>query len=203
VVGSAAPLAYLVWLAILGRLGANPIAEVLNQLGFVAIILLLASLACTPLRIIFGWNWPFRTRRTLGLMGFVYAALHVCTYAGLDQVGNWRAIWMDVTQRKFIFVGFAAFLMLIPLALTSTANSVRRIGSKNWKRLHRLAYTAVILGVIHFYLRVKADTTEPILLAIILGLLFAVRMIKSVGNRRRAQITRNAVSHGVAEVPTG
>src|SRR5262249_43891262 len=119
---------------------------------------------------------------------FAYALLHASTYAGLDQLGNWRAIWTDVTQRKFIFVGFAALMSLIPLALTSFASSVRRLGSKNWKRLHRLAYVAAALGVFHFFLRVKADTTEPLILACILALLFLVRIIKTIGSRSAARL---------------
>jgi methionine sulfoxide reductase heme-binding subunit len=178
VTGGLAPAVTLAYLALRGALGANPVAEVLNQLGLVALVLLVASLACTPLRIITGWTWTFRLRRTLGLLGFTYATLHLCTYAGLDQLGNVRAIWNDVTERKFIFVGFAAFLCLVPLALTSTAASIKRIGAKNWKRLHRLAYVAAVLGVIHFVLRVKAEVREPLIYGGVLTTLLTVRIGK-------------------------
>jgi sulfoxide reductase heme-binding subunit YedZ len=187
VVGSLAPLADLIWLALRRQLGANPVAEALNQLGLVALVLLLASLACTPLRIISGWSWPIRLRRTFGLLGFLYAVLHASTYVGLDQVGDLRAIWKDVTQRTFIFVGFAAVMALIPLALTSTASSIRRLGSRSWKRLHRLAYVAATLGVVHYVLRAKADLREPLLYGGVLGLLFLVRASKSLRERAAAR----------------
>jgi sulfoxide reductase heme-binding subunit YedZ len=186
IVGSLAPLAMLLWLALRRQLGANPVAEALNQLGLVALVLLLASLACTPLRILFGWNWPFRLRRTFGLLGFLYAVLHASTYVALDQLGNLRAIWQDVTQRTFIFVGFAALLALIPLAFTSTAASVRRLGSQNWKRLHRLAYVAASLGVIHYVLRVKVDLSEPVIYGVVLAVLFLVRIVKWLRDREPA-----------------
>lgn len=192
VTGGLAPLATLIYMAFRRTLGANPIAEGLNQLGLVALVLLLGSLACTPLRIITGWNWLFRLRRTLGLLGFAYAAMHLCTYAGLDQLGNMHAIWNDVTQRKFILVGFAAFLCLVPLALTSTATSIKRIGSKNWKRLHRLAYVAAGLGVIHFFLRVKSDVREPLTFGAILTLLLVIRIGKLLRTRSAAQARDNA-----------
>jgi sulfoxide reductase heme-binding subunit YedZ len=112
----------------------------------------------------------------LGLFGFLYALLHVSTYTGLDQVLDWRAIWDDVTKRKFIFVGFAAFVLLVPLAATSTNGAPKRLGFARWKRLHRLAYLAPLLGVIHFTWRVKKDVTEPVAYGVVLGTLLAVRM---------------------------
>src|SRR5213594_4268772 len=115
------PLVVIIGEALLGRLGANPIAEALNRLGLMALIFLIAALACTPLKATFGWTWPIRLRRMLGLFGFCYALLHVSTYTVLDQVLDWQAIWEDVTKRKFIFVGFAAFVLLVPLAATSTS----------------------------------------------------------------------------------
>src|SRR5581483_2588802 len=114
-VGSLTPVAALLIRGIHDKLGANPISQALNQLGLMALVFLVAALVCTPLKTIFGWTWPLRLRRMLGLYAFFYASLHVSTYTGLDQFFDWHAIVDDVTKRKFIFVGFAAFLLLIPL----------------------------------------------------------------------------------------
>jgi len=114
-----------------------------------------------------------------GLFGFFYAVLHVSTYAGLDQVLDWHAIWLDVTKRRFIYVGFTAFILLIPLAATSTSGALKRLGYARWKRLHRLAYVAPILGVIHFTWRVKKDVREPIAYAVVLGALLLFRVATS------------------------
>jgi sulfoxide reductase heme-binding subunit YedZ len=176
-VGALAPLAILLRRAWTGALGADPVAEALNQLGLVALIFLVASLACTPLKTIFGWTWPIRIRKELGLFAFFYAALHVLTYSGIDQRLDFRAILADVVKRKFIFVGFAAFVSLIPLAVTSTQGSVKRLGFARWKRIHRLAYVAGALASIHFIWRVKADVREPVLYAGMLGTLLVVRAV--------------------------
>ena len=174
--GALVPLAALLVRGAQGRLGANPIDQAMNQLGLVALVFLVAALACTPLKALFGWTWPIRLRRMLGLFGFFYALLHVLTYSGLDQGLDWAAIWADVTKRKFIFVGFAAFVLLVPLAATSTAGAVRRLGFARWKLLHRLAYVAPALGAIHFFLRVKKDVREPLVYAAVLGALLLVRV---------------------------
>lgn len=175
-VGALVPIGAIPWHAWRGELGANPIAQALNQLGLVALIFLVAALACTPLKTFFGWTWPIRLRRMLGLFGFFYALLHVGTYVGLDQVLDWHAIWDDVTKRKFIFVGFSAFVMLLPLAATSTRGAIKRLGYVRWKRLHRLAYVAPLLGVIHFTWRVKKDVREPVAYAVVLGTLLLTRL---------------------------
>ena len=174
--GALVPLAAIVMRGAQGRLGANPIAQALNQLGLGALIFLVMALACTPLKTLFGWTWPIRLRRMLGLFGFFYALLHVLTYSGLDQGLDWAEIWKDVTKRKFIFVGFAAFMLLIPLAATSTAGAVKRLGFARWKLLHRLAYVAPALGAIHFFLRVKKDVREPLAYAAVLGALLLIRL---------------------------
>jgi sulfoxide reductase heme-binding subunit YedZ len=174
--GALVPLAVIGAEAALGRLGANPIAEALNRLGLTALIFLVAALACTPLRTLFGWTWPIRLRRMLGLFGFFYALLHLSTYVGLDQGFDVHAILADITKRKFIYIGFTAFVLLIPLAATSTAASVRRLGFVRWKRLHRLAYVATALGVVHFTLRVKKDLREPIIYALVLTTLLLARV---------------------------
>jgi sulfoxide reductase heme-binding subunit YedZ len=176
-VGASAPLLSILLRARSGALGANPIAEALNELGLMALVLLIASLACTPLRTMLGWTWPIRIRRLLGLLAFAYATLHVAVYAGLDQGLDVRAVLADVFKRKFIFVGFAAFVMMTPLAWTSTNGAVRRMGYVKWKRLHLLVYPAALCAVVHFVWRVKKDLSEPLAYAAILAALLLVRVV--------------------------
>jgi sulfoxide reductase heme-binding subunit YedZ len=185
--GSLFPVLALAIRAARGQLGADPIATGLNQLGLIALTFLVATLACTPLKVISGWTWPIRIRRMLGLFAFFYACLHVLTYAGIDQGFDWKAILADVTKRKFIFVGFSAFVLLIPLAATSTNAMVRRLGFARWKLLHRLAYVSATLGVIHFVWRVKKDVTQPVTYGVILGILFAIRILDALVRARRPQ----------------
>jgi sulfoxide reductase heme-binding subunit YedZ len=137
--------------------------------------LLVASLACTPAREILGWTWAIALRRMLGLFAFFYASLHVATYAAVDQRFDWQAIFADVTKRRFIYVGLTTFVLLVPLAVTSTNGWVRRLGFAGWKRLHRLAYLATILAVVHFIWRVKKDLHEPLTYASVLVVLLLVR----------------------------
>lgn len=158
-------------------MGADPIATALNELGLSALILLIASLACTPARRIFGWSWPIRIRRELGLAAVFYASLHFLTYLVLDQGVNVSAIFEDIVKRPFITVGFAAFVLLIPLTFTSTKASVRRLGFRRWQRLHYLAYIAGALAVLHFIWRVKIDVSQPLLYAGVLAVLLAVRVV--------------------------
>ena len=176
-VGASAPAVTILLRARSGALGANPIAEALNELGLMALVLLIASLACTPLRTLVGWTWPIRVRRLLGLLAFAYATLHVAVYAGLDQGLDLRAVLADVFKRRFIFVGFAAFVMMTPLAWTSTKGAVRRMGYVRWKRLHLLVYPAALCAVVHFVWRVKKDLSEPLAYAAILAALLLVRVV--------------------------
>ena len=175
-VGSLVPLVSLAVGVVRGTLGANVVAEGLNRLGLLALIFLVASLACTPVQTLTGKAWPIKIRKLLGLYAFFYAALHLTTYAWLDQGLDFKAIFSDIVKRPFILVGFTAFVLLLPLAITSTAKMLKRMGFVGWKRLHRLAYVAGTLGVIHFFLRVKKDTTEPLIYAGLLGVLFAIRI---------------------------
>jgi sulfoxide reductase heme-binding subunit YedZ len=175
-IGGMAPLAAILVRTASGGLGANPIAEVMNQLGLTALVLLVTSLACTPARYLFGWTWPARIRRDLGLLAFGYAVLHFLVYLVLDQVVDLGAIVADIAKRPFITVGFAALVLLVPRALTSTKASVRRLGYVRWEKLHRLVYLAGILAVIHFFWRVKIDVTQPMLYALVVAGLFAVRL---------------------------
>jgi len=171
------PLALLGRDALRGGLGANPIAEALNRLGFWTLVFLLLALTPTPLRILFAWTWPARFRRMIGLFAFSYAFLHLGTYVGVDQFFDVKAIVQDVVKRKFITIGMLAFTLLVPLALTSTDRWVRRLGFVRWKRLHRLSYVAAVCGVIHFTWRVKADLLPPLIFAGVLAVLLAVRLL--------------------------
>ncbi len=187
------PLGKIGYDAFLGHgLGANPIAEILNRLGFWTLTLLTITLACTPVKRFIGWTWPLRLRRTLGVLTFTYAFLHFTTYLAIDQFFDLRAIYADVVKRKFITLGFLAFLMLIPLALTSTNGSVRRLGYVRWKRLHRLVYVIAALGVIHFYWRVKADHRQPLIYIGIVAVLMLARGTAWFLDRRRGRAPRSA-----------
>jgi methionine sulfoxide reductase heme-binding subunit len=184
-IGALAPLASIVLRASQGTLSANPIAEIINELGLAAIIFLVASLACTPARWLLGWTWPVRIRRELGLFAFFYAMLHFLTYLVLDQGVDWAIIVEDIAQRPFITVGFLALVLLVPLALTSTTASVRRLGYRRWQRLHYLAYVAGVLAIVHFIWRVKIDLTQPLLYASVLGALLLIRVAFWLRQRSR------------------
>jgi sulfoxide reductase heme-binding subunit YedZ len=183
-----APFAAIAIRAVSGRLGANPIATAMNQLGLLALVFLTACLACTPLKIVTGKSWPIRLRKTLGLLAFFTALSHFLTYALLDQGLLLRAIVRDVTKRPFIAIGFTALVLLVPLALTSTKESLQRLGFARWKRLHRLAYVVAILAVIHFVMRVKADAREPYMWAAVLLLLFVVRAVDWAKSAKKAAL---------------
>jgi sulfoxide reductase heme-binding subunit YedZ len=185
VAGSALPAVAIAARAATGGLGANPISEALNELGLLALALLLLSLACTPVRVLTGFAWPIRIRRALGLAAFAYAAAHLTVYVVLDQGLALGALVDDVLERPFIFVGFAALVLLTPLAITSTAGWTKRLGAARWRRLHKLAYACAILGVIHFVLRVKKDVTEPAIYGVVLGALLAVRVVAWARGRAR------------------
>ncbi|HET6281630.1 MAG TPA: protein-methionine-sulfoxide reductase heme-binding subunit MsrQ [Polyangia bacterium] len=179
------PAARTGWLFFTNNLGANPIAEAMNQLGFWTLTLLMASLACTPVKVVTGWKTPLRFRKLLGLLAFFYATLHFCMYFGVDQFFDFGEIGRDIIKRKFITVGFAAFVLLIPLAITSTNRMVKRLGFPRWKRLHRLVYLAATLGVIHFIWRVKSDYRQPLLFAFVLLVLLSVRVVDHLRGRTR------------------
>ncbi len=178
-----APLVLLAADAALHRLGANPIEAVLNRLGFWTLTFLTLSLAPTPLHRWGGPAWPLRLRRLLGVTAFAYAALHFAWYLGVDQFFDLQVVAADVVKRPFITVGFAALLLLLPLAVTSTDGWVRRLGFARWKALHRLAYAAALLGVVHFVWRVKADRLKPALFAAAIGLLLLARLRPAAAKR--------------------
>ncbi len=180
-VGGLLPVALLGLQWSQGELGANPVNEALNQLGLLALVALLASLACTPLARFTGWTWPARVRKHLGLLAFTFASLHLVLWAGVDQGLRLRAVLADVLERPFVTVGFSAWVLLLPLALTSTAASVRRLGFARWKRLHRLAYLAAALAVLHFTWKQKKELREPLTYAVALAALLAARLPVGTG----------------------
>jgi len=170
------PLAWLAWAAAAGGLGVNPIEAVNRFLGDWALRFLLISLAVSPLREITGQAVLIRFRRMLGLFAFTYVALHLSSWIGLDQFFSWPHIWKDIVKRPFITVGMAAFLLLVPLAATSTARMIKRLGARRWKRLHKLVYPAAALGCLHYFMMVKADIREPLIYAAILAVLLGWRV---------------------------
>lgn len=158
-------------------LGANPIEALTHTTGDWALRFLLITLAINPLRRISGWGELVRLRRMLGLYAFFYACLHVAIYAGLDLGLQWESIWDDVLKRPYITVGFSVFVMLVPLAITSTNGMMRRLGGRRWRRLHRLVYPAAVGAVLHFLWLVKADLREPLIYFALLLLLFTARLL--------------------------
>jgi methionine sulfoxide reductase heme-binding subunit len=170
------PAVLLGWDAWHDALGANPISEITHVTGDWTLRFVLISLAVTPVRKITGWNAIIRYRRMLGLFAFFYASLHFMTYLGLDQGFAWEYILPDIAKRPYVTVGFLGFVLLIPLALTSTAGWIRRLGGKRWNQLHRLVYITAIAGVVHYWWLVKADISRPLAYGAILGVLFAIRI---------------------------
>lgn len=189
VTGWSSTLALLGYRLATHRLGANPIATAINQLGLLALVLLVASLSATPLRLTLGWTWPLKVRRTLGLLAFFTAFLHFTVYLGADLGFDWRAMLDDVGKRPFIFDGFLALVLLVPLAWTSSKRAVQRLTFRVWQGLHRLVYAVACLALLHFYLRVKADHTQPLLYAAIVLCGFAIRLFawRAKARSRRAR----------------
>jgi sulfoxide reductase heme-binding subunit YedZ len=178
------PALYLAWRAYGNELGANPIEAITLTTGRWALRLLLTTLAITPLRRVTGWNRLISFRRMLGLFAFFYATLHFSTYVVLDQFFDWEAIVADITKRPFIMAGFGAFLLLVPLALTSTKGSIRRLG-RRWQTLHRLIYVSGGLAILHFVWKVKSDLRDPLWYASILGILLGFRVVWWMATRQR------------------
>lgn len=168
----------VVWLAAgvyQGTLGANPVEKITHIEGRWTLVFLLATLAVTPIRRLTGWNRIIQLRRLLGLFAFFHACLHFLSYAGLDYFFALGLILDDVLERRYITAGFAALVLLVPLAITSTKGWIRRLG-KRWQKLHRLAYVSAGLGVLHYYWKVRADTFWPLVAAATLAALFAIRL---------------------------
>lgn len=170
------PASSLVWGAFAGSLGANPIEAITHGTGEWALRLLLLTLSLTPAARLTGRTWLMGLRRMLGLFAFFYAGLHLVTYLWLDQFFMWGEILADIIERPFITLGMGAFMLMVPLAATSTRAMMRRLG-RRWKTLHRLVYVSAALAVLHFLWLVKADLQRPLFYAVMLGLLLGFRFV--------------------------
>lgn len=183
-IASLLPLAWLVSRGFMGQLGANPVEAVIRDLGDWALRFLLITLAVSPLFKLTGWGWVMSLRRMLGLYAFFYLTLHLSAYIGIDQFFDFAAILKDILRRNFITVGMLAFVLMLPLALTSTNKMIKRLGGARWRKLHQLIYVIAPLGVLHYYWMAKADKSQPLLYAAILGGLFFVRFLVKLRTRR-------------------
>ena len=182
-----APIPWLVWRLLSGDLGANPIEALIRQLGVWGLRFLLIGLAITPVARLLRQPRLIRFRRTVGLFAFAYVLLHWCTYVGVDQFFDWAAVIKDIYKRPFITIGMTAFVLLIPLAVTSTNAAIRKLGPIKWRRLHRLIYLIAPLGVLHYYMLVKADHRPPLIYAAILTVLLVWRLWEWSRKRRGAR----------------
>jgi sulfoxide reductase heme-binding subunit YedZ len=186
------PAALLAQRALADDLGANPISFITLWLGDWTLRILLASLAMTPLRLLFGWSWPITLRRLLGLFAFAYAALHFLVWVLLDHFFTWGQMAEDLVKRPYITVGMAALLLMVPLAVTSTAGMIRRLGGTTWRRLHRLVYATAVCAVLHYLWLAKKANPEPYYYAAALLALLGVRA---------ADWARRALARGRAPAP--
>ena len=177
------PVGLLVWRAVTGTLGANPLEAITHATGDWTLRFLLLTLAMTPLRTLTGWNPLVRFRRMLGLFAFFYGTQHLLTYLWFDQSFSWPGILHDIPKRPFITVGFLAFVLMVPLAATSTAGMIRRLGGRRWQALHRLVYVSAVAGVVHYWWLVKADVSLPRVYAVVLATLLTVRAAVAVRRR--------------------
>jgi len=172
------PLFLLVWKGFTDNLGANPIEVITHSTGLWTLIFLLITLSITPLRKLSGQLWLIQYRRMTGLFAFFYGSLHLMTYVWLDKFFDVHAIVKDVYKRPFITVGFTAFVLMIPLAVTSTRGWIRRLGGKRWNLLHKLIYVSATAGVLHFWWLVKKDISQPVEYATVLAVLLGYRIVK-------------------------
>jgi len=184
------PLTLLLWDVYHKRVGANPLEFVTRTTGMLTLVFLLIALAISPLRRITGLNWLIRFRRMLGLFAFFYGSLHLMTYIAFDRFFHLTTVPIDVVKRPFIAIGMTAFLLMAPLAITSTDKMVKRLGGKRWARLHSIVYAAGILGVLHYYMLVKADVRLPLTFAFLLAVLLGFRVLAKyyAAQNRRAGI---------------
>jgi methionine sulfoxide reductase heme-binding subunit len=182
------PLALLVWRGLHNDLSADPIAFITHRTGDWTLRFLVITLAVTPLRKILHLPQLIRFRRMMGLFAFFYVCLHFTTWIWLDKSFVWSEMWKDVLKRPFITVGFSGFVLLVPLAITSTAGWIRRLGGKRWQMLHRLIYVTAVLGVIHYYWLVKSDVRKPLMYGFLVAMLLAWRLGNwLIGRRGKAK----------------
>ncbi|MEW6322684.1 MAG: protein-methionine-sulfoxide reductase heme-binding subunit MsrQ [Acidobacteriota bacterium] len=175
-----APFLYLVYQAFFGDLGVNPVETITHETGIWTLRLIVATLAISPLRWATGWNRVIQFRRMVGLFAFFYGSLHFLTYFVLDHSLMFDGLWEDVVKRPYITMGFTAFVLMIPLALTSTQGWIRRLGGRRWSLLHRLIYVTAVLAVIHYWWKVKVEVPNPLVYAAIVALLLGVRVRRAL-----------------------
>ncbi len=187
---SLVPVIRIAWRAYRGDLTANPVEFLQHQTGDWTLRFLIFTLCVTPFRKLLDLPELIRFRRMLGLFAFFYVSLHFLTYLGPDQSFNFAGMLKDVVKRPFITVGFAAFVLLIPLALTSTAGWIRRLGGKRWQMLHRSIYVCACLGVIHYYWLVKSDIRKPVFYGALVGILLAWRLLSRLIKRRAPAVAQ-------------
>jgi len=187
---SSLPFLILVWRSFRGDLTANPVEFFQHQTGDWTLRFLIFTLCITPFRKLLLLPELIRFRRMLGLFAFFYVCLHFLTYLGPDQSFNFAGMLKDVGKRPFITVGFAAFVLLIPMAITSTAGWIRRLGGKRWQALHRSIYVCVILGVIHYYWLVKSDVRKPLFYGFLVGILLIWRLLNWFSKRSQPAVTQ-------------
>ena len=183
-----APAAWLLYRALWGDLGVNPLETLTNETGIWTLRLLVATIAITPIRWLTKWNPIITFRRMIGLFAFFYGTIHFFIYFLFDRSLQFDGLWEDVSLRPYITMGFIAFVLMIPLALTSTTGWIRRLGGQRWNLLHRLVYVSVIGGVLHYWWKVKLDVTNPMVYAAIAAVLLAWRVVKAF-NKREARRT--------------
>jgi methionine sulfoxide reductase heme-binding subunit len=182
-----APLASLAWRGFHAELGANPIEAITHSTGTCTLVFLLVTLSVTPLRKLTRQYWLINLRRMFGLFAFFYGCLHLTTYVWLDKFFDVHQMLADIAKRRFITAGLAGFVLMIPLALTSTKGWIRRLGGKRWQALHRLIYLSAAAGVIHYIWLVKADLQSPLRYAFVLLVLLGYRIVASIVSRTRAE----------------
>lgn len=192
--GCLVPIAWLAWGAVTNNLGPDPTGEIEFDTGYTTLCLLLITLAISPVRrILPGLSWLIRFRRLFGLFAFFYGTVHLIAYVGLYAGFNVPLMLSDIAKRRYITAGMAAYLLLIPLAATSTTWAIRKMGGKRWNRLHMLIYFTAILGVIHFWWQQKPGVLKPLPVTVILAVLLAVRPVLAWRRQRRASATVSAV----------
>lgn len=189
-IGALAPIALVLWDVWRGNIGVNPIQEYTLLTGWYALVLLILSLACTPLNTYLGWRWAIPLRKLLGLYTFLYVSIHLTIFVGLDYGFKLNLIWQNIIEKRFVLVGFAAFLILVPLAITSTKGWMRRLG-KNWKRLHQWVYLASLLVIVHFVWLVKSDIRRPLAYGAVVVFLLLLRTpwARRMGKKIRSRLT--------------
>lgn len=192
------PVTLLLYNAFWGSLGVNPLETITNETGIWTLRLLVATIAITPIRWLTKWNPIINFRRMIGLFAFFYGTIHFFIYFLFDRLLEFDGLWEDIKLRPYITVGFTAFVLMIPLAMTSTKGWIRRLGGHRWNLLHKLVYVSAALGVLHYFWKVKLDTTNPLIYAAIVGILLGWRAVKGISKRVEAR-TRSARASALSQ----